>query len=146
MIRNSFTKAAIIGTIVAAAFTGASFAQESSLGGAWKIDSARFSDRSASISIERTTAVTDQSNGHFIVVDGGNVYFATGMAMSGAAKVADVTAAGGKLVLIGTHARRVDFCSFKCQYGMPEQRLTLRFDSVQGADELMGEMVAFNKK
>jgi len=53
MIRNSFTKAALIGTIIAAAFTGASFAQDSALGGAWKIDSARFNDGWASISIER---------------------------------------------------------------------------------------------
>jgi hypothetical protein len=146
MIRNSFTKAAIIGTIVAAAFTGASFAQDSALGGAWKIESARFNDGSASISVERTNTAANQNNAQFIVVDGGNVYLATGMTMSTAAKATDVAAAGGKLVLIGTHARRVDFCSFKCQYGMPEQKLTLRFDSVGGADELMGEMVAYNKK
>jgi len=146
MIRTSFTKAALIGTVMAAAFAGASFAQEGTLGGMWKIDSARFNDGSASIAIERNSAPASQGNGQFIVLDGRNVYLATGMAMNNATKMTDVAAAGGKLVLIGTHARRVDFCSFKCQYGLPERRLTVRFDSVQGTEQLMGEMVAYNKK
>ena len=146
MIRNSFTKAALIGTVVASAFAGASFAQESTVGGAWKIDSARFNNGWATISVERNTSTVGQANAEFIVIDGSNVYLATGMAMSNATKTADVTAAGGKLVLIGTHARRADFCSFKCQYGLPEQSLTLRFVSLDGASQLMGEMVAYNKR
>ena len=145
MFRNSFTKAALIGTVFAGAFAGASFAQDSTAG-AWKIDNARFNDGWASISVARESKAANQSNGQFIVVDGGNVYLATGMAMNTATKVTDVAAAGGKLVLIGTHARRADFCSFKCQYGLPEQSLTLRFISLEGAEQLMGEMVAYNKR
>jgi hypothetical protein len=146
MIRNSFTKAAFIGTVIAAAFAGASFAQDGTVGGAWKIDSARFNKGWASISVERESAAANQGNGQFIVVDGGNVYLATGMAMSTATKVTDVAAAGGKLVLIGTNARRADFCSFKCQYGQPERTLTLRFLSLGAAEQLMGEMVAYNNR
>jgi hypothetical protein len=112
MIRNSFTKAAIIGTVFAAAFAGASFAQDSALSGAWKIEGARFSEGSASLSIERDASVTTQSSGQFIV----------------------------------THARRSDFCTFRCQYGLPERSLTVRFTSVEGSEQLMGEVVAFNKK
>ena len=146
MIRNSFTKAALIGTVVASAFAGASFAQ-GAVGGAWKIDSARFNDGWASISIERESAAASQSKGQFIVIDGGNVYLATGMdAHAVTTTGGKIANAGGKLVLIGTHARRGDFCSFKCQYGLPEQSLTLRFLSLEGAEQLMGEMVAYNKR
>ena len=150
MIRTSFTKAAIIGTVFAAAFSGASFAQDGGLSGAWKIENARFNDRQVSLSIERGTAATGQTNGQFIVIDGANVYLATGMdahAMTASgAKMADFANAGGKLILIGNHARRADVCSFKCQYGMPERAMTLRFTSVEGAEQLMGDMVAYNKK
>ena len=146
MIRNSFTKAAFIGTLIAAAFTGASFAQDGTVGGAWKIDSVHFNKGWASVSVERQRTTANQSNGEFIVVDGENVYLATGMAMSNATKKADVAAAGGKLTLIGTNARRADFCTFKCQYGGQEQRLTLRFVSLDGAEQLMGEMVAYNSR
>src|SRR5262249_15144119 len=146
----SFTKAAIIGTIFAAAFSSAGFAQDGGLSGAWKIDTARFNDRQVSLSVERDTAVAGQASGQFIVINGANVYLATGMdahamAVSGA-KMADLANAGGKLVLIGTHARRVDLCTFKCQFGMPERAMTLRFTSVEGAEQLMGDMVAYNKK
>jgi hypothetical protein len=150
MIRNSFTKAAIIGSVFAAAFSGASFAQDSVVSGAWKVDSAHFYDGKVSLSVERNTTVKGQASGQFIVVDGANVYLATGMdarAMTAnGPKITDFANAGGKLVLIGTHARRADVCSFKCQYGLPERSLTLRFTSVEGADQLMGEMVAYNRK
>jgi len=149
MIRNSFTKAAILGTVFAAAFGGVSFAQDGAVSGAWKIDSAQFNDGWATLSIERTTAA-GRASGQFIVVEGANVYLATGMdarAMTAnGAKVADLANAGGKLVLIGTHARRADFCTFKCRFGQPERTLTLRFSSVGGTEQLMGDMVAYNKK
>jgi len=149
MIRNSLTKAAILGTVFAAAFGGASFAQDRSVSGAWKIETAQFNDGWATLSIERTAAV-GQASGQFIVVEGANVYLVTGMdarAMTvNGAKVADVANAGGKLVLIGTHARRTDFCTVKCQFGRPERSMTLRFSSVGGSEQLMGDMVAYNKK
>lgn len=146
MIRHSFTKAAVVGAVFAATFAGASFAQDGALSGAWKIDSARFNDGWASLSIARETVAAGQSGGQFLVVDGTNVYLATGMSMSNASTMADVTAAGGKLVLIGKNARRGDYCSFKCQSGLPERSLNLRFISVEGTEQLMGEVVAFNKK
>ena len=150
MIRVSFTKAAIIGTVFAASFSSAGFAQDGGLSGAWKIETARFNDRQVSLTIERNTTTAGQASGQFIVVDGANVYLATGMdahamAVSGA-KPADFANAGGKLTLIGQHARRVDLCSFRCQFGMPERALTLRFTSVEGAEQVMGDMVAYNKK
>jgi len=145
MIRNSFTKAALIGTVFAAAFAGASFAQDGVLSGTWKIDGARVVDGWTNLSIERDASVTSQANGQFIVVDGGNVYLATGMDARAMNK-ADLANAGGKLVLIGKHARRADLCTFKCQYGLPERSMTLRFVNVEGTEQLMGEVVAYNKK
>jgi hypothetical protein len=150
MNRNSFRKAAIAGTVIAAAFSGTSFAQDSGLSGAWKIDTARFYGGQVSLSIERDAAVAGPASAQFIVVDGANVYLATGMdahAMNAwAPKLVDFSNAGGKLVLIGTHAHRADVCSFRCQYGIPERSMRLEFTSVEGAEQLMGEVVAYNKK
>jgi hypothetical protein len=148
MIRNSFTKAAILGTVFAAAFGGVSLAQDAAFSGAWKINAASFYDGQGSLSIERDTHAS-RASGQFIVVEGSNVYLATGMdahAMPVNGAKMDVANAGGKLVLVGTHARRGDFCSFKCQIGQPERKMTLRFTSVEGTEQLMGEMVAYNKK
>ena len=149
MIRNSFTKAAILGTVLAAAFGGVSLAQDDVFSGVWKINAAGFYDGHGALSIERDTKVVSHASGQFIFVEGSNVYLATGMdahAMTVNGAKVDVANAGGKLVLIGTHAQRGDFCSFKCQIGQPERQMTLRFTSVEGAEQLMGEMVAYNKK
>ena len=48
-----------------------------------------------------------------------------------------------KMLLIGTNARRDDVCGFRCQSGLMERSLTLRFSSVDGAEHLMGEMLAY---
>jgi len=149
MIRNSFTKDAILGTVFAAAFGGVSLAQDGAFSGAWKINAAGFYDGQGTLSIERDINVAGHASGQFIVVEGSNVYLATGMdahAMSVNGAKVDAANGGGKLVLIGTHAHRGDFCSFKCQIGQPERKMTLRFSSVEGTEQLMGEMVAYNKK
>ena len=150
MIRNSFTKAAILGTVFAAALSSAGFAQDGTVSGAWKINAASFYDGHASLSVERKAGASNQTDGEFLVVEGANVYLATGMdghAMpANGAKVADIAHAGGKVVLIGTHAHRTDACTVLCRYGQPERRMTFRFDTVEGTEQFMGDMVAYNKK
>jgi len=122
-------------------------AQGANLAGAWTIDPAKssFSAGSASLSIARSGTAMDKSSGPFLVVsDAGNVYLATGESMSSIMKVADYShMESSKMVLIGTNARRDDFCGFRCQAGLMERSLTLRFSSVDSAEHLMGEMLAF---
>jgi hypothetical protein len=142
--------AAIFGATLAM-ISQTALAQGTSLAGAWKIDPAKsnFSAGSASLSIARGGAGLEKAPGAFLVVsDAGNVYLATGAAMREAAtagiKLTDYgRAQTGKMLLIGTNARRDDVCSFRCQSGLMERSLTLRFNSVDGAEHLMGEMLAF---
>ena len=128
-------------------FSQTAAAQGTNFAGAWKIDPARssFGAGSASLSIARGGAAMDKSSGPFLVVsDEGNVYLATGETMSSIMKVADYShMESSKMVLIGTNARRDDYCSFRCQAGLTERSITLRFSSVSGAEHLMGEMLAY---
>jgi hypothetical protein len=142
---------AVIAATLLATFSQTALAQGTSLAGAWKIDPAKsnFIAGSASLSIARDAPGMDKSSGPFLVVsDDGNVYLATAETMREAAsagiKIAEYSRAqSGKLLLIGTNARRDDICSFRCQSGLMERSLTLRFTSVDGAEHLMGEMLAF---
>ncbi len=150
MTRNSLIRTAIMGTVFAAAVSSSGFAQDGTVSGAWKINAARFYDGHASLYVERNTSAPNQMDGEFLVVEGTNVYLATGMdghAMpANGAKMADISHAGGKLVLIGTHAHRTDACTVLCRYGQPERKMAFRFDTVEGTEQLMGEMVAYNKR
>lgn len=146
MTPKSFTKIALIGTVFAAAFSGASFAHDATLSGPWKIDAARFYDRQASLWIERDTTGANQTSGQFIVVDGENVYLASGMDAHAMNMSTAKMAAGGKLVLIGKYAHRTDVCTLRCRLGQPERRMTLQFTTVEGSEQFMGDMVAYNKK
>ena len=128
-------------------FSQSAAAQGTNLAGAWKIDPAKssFSARSASLSIAREGSATDKASGSILVVSNeGNVYLATGEAMSSPMKVAEYSRIeSSKMVLIGTSARRDDYCGFRCQSGLMERSITLRFNSVDGAEQLMGEMLAY---
>jgi hypothetical protein len=142
--------AAILSTTLTMASQTA-LAQGTSLAGAWKIDPAKsnFSAGSASLSIARNESALGKAPGAFLVVsDDGNVYLATGADMHEATatgiKLTDYgRAQTSKMVLVGTNARRDDVCSFRCQSGLMERNLTLRFNSVGSAEHLMGEMLAY---
>jgi len=130
-------------------FSQTAAAQGTNLAGAWKIDPAKssFSAGSASLSIARGGPGMDKSSGPFLVVsDDGNVYLASAVAMQSSAgfkRVDYAHAQTAKMLLIGTNARRDDVCGFRCQSGLMERSLTLRFNSVDGAEHLMGDMLAY---
>jgi len=148
-ITNTCSAAILAATLALVSQTA--LAQGTSLAGAWKIDPAKsnFSAGSASLSIARDGSAVEKNPGALLVVsDEGNVYLATGAAMREAAasgiKLAEYgRAQTGKMVLIGTNARRDDVCGFRCQSGLMERSLTLRFNSVGNAEHLMGEMLAY---
>ena len=144
---RSASRVAAAFAAIALMMSSQSAAAQGNLIGAWKIDPAKssFGAGSASLSIARAEAAMDKASGQFLVVsDEGNVYLATGETMSSLMKVADYSRMeSSKMVLIGTNARRDDYCSFRCQSGLMERSLTLRFTSVDGAEQLMGEMLAF---
>jgi len=132
-----------------AMFSQTAGAQGTNLAGAWKINPTKsnFSAGSASLSIARGGPGMDKSSGPFLVVsDDGNVYLASAAAMQSSAgfkRVDYAHAQTAKMLLIGTNARRDDVCGFRCQSGLMERSLTLRFNSVDGAEQLMGEMLAY---
>lgn len=148
-ITNNGSAAILAATLALVSHTA--LAQGTSLAGAWKIDPAKsnFSAGSASLSIARDASTAAKMPGAILVVsDDGNVYLATSAAMREAAatgiKLADYGhAQTGKMLLIGTNARRDDVCGFRCQSGLMERSLTLRFNSVGNAEQLMGEMLAY---
>jgi len=156
MLRTTNTRSAVristaVLTATLLAFSQAALAQGTSLAGTWTIDAAKsnFNAGSASLSMARGASGMDKASGPFLVVsDDGNVYLATGAEMREAASSV-IKSAGyshmetGKMMLIGTNARRDDVCGFRCQSGLMERSLTLRFTSVDGAEHLMGEMLAY---
>jgi len=111
--------------------------------GTWKVDAAKssFSSGSAALSIER---VTDGSSGagSVIVVSKRNVYLVTGATAYDRRGDYSRMATQGKAVLIGKDARSMDACGFRCQGGLPEAKMTLRFRPVAGADQHINDMLA----
>jgi hypothetical protein len=146
-----FFAATIVAAMAFAMSSQTAMAQGTSLAGVWKIDPAKsnFSAGSARLSIARDGAGFEKTPGTILVVsDDGNVYLTTSTAMREAAsagiKTADYSRAQtGKMLLIGTNAQRDGFCGFRCQSGVMERTLTLRFTSIDGAEQLMGQMLAY---
>ena len=115
--------------------------------GIWKVDAAKSSlaSGSATLSIERVSEATPGA-GAFIVVSKGNVYLVTGATAddnTGTRRVDYARmATQGKAVLIGKNARSMDVCSFRCQGGLPEPKISLSFKPVSGADQQINDMLA----
>jgi hypothetical protein len=115
--------------------------------GIWKVDAAKssFSSGSATLSIERVSQATSGA-GAFIVVSEGNVYLVTGATASDGRDSRQVDYARmttqGKAVLIGRNARSRDVCSFRCQGGLLESKISLSFQPVSGADQHLNDMLA----
>jgi len=49
----------------------------------------------------------------------------------------------GTAVLIGTNARSLDVCSFRCQGGRPDNRMTLSFKGVSAGEQHIRDMLAY---
>jgi hypothetical protein len=115
--------------------------------GTWKVDAAKssFSSGSAALSTERVTNGSSGA-GSVIVVSKGNVYLVTGATAYDRRGIEQLDysrmATQGKAVLIGKDARSTDACGFRCQGGLPEPKMTLRFRPVAGADQHINDMLA----
>jgi hypothetical protein len=48
----------------------------------------------------------------------------------------------GKAVLIGTNAQSADHCGFRCQSGLPDNRMTVTFKAVDGRAQQINDMLA----
>jgi hypothetical protein len=45
-------------------------------------------------------------------------------------------------VLIGTNAQSADHCGFRCQSGLPDNRMTVTFKAVDGRAQQINDMLA----
>jgi hypothetical protein len=142
---RSIATAALTALVLGTTLPHAALAANSD--GTWKVDAAKSSvnSGSATLSIERVSDA-NRGAGAFIVVSKGNVYLVTGATAYDSRGVQQVEyarmATQGKAVLIGKNARSRDVCSFRCQGGLPEPKITLRFQPVSGADQQLNDMLA----
>jgi hypothetical protein len=141
---------ALTGLALAGALPQAASAMATSNEGIWRVDPANSTYRTgfATLAIERA-GQANAPGGRLIVVSKGNVYVVsdtTAYSGKGIQKVdySDMTRQG-KAALIGTNARAVGPCGFRCQSGLPETRLTLGFRPVNGAGQQINEMIAARK-
>ena len=151
MTRLGTLKATLVFSLalLAAALPQAGFAANSDVG-VWKIDPAhsKFNSGLATITIERSGGVSPAA-GRFVAISNGSVYLMTGAAASDftGVKLVDYTGMmkDGKAVLIGTNAHSTDLCGFRCQSGLPDNRLTLTFKAVDGRGQQINDMLALDR-
>jgi hypothetical protein len=133
--------------VLAAALPQAGFAADSN-DGTWKVDTAKssFGSGHATLTLNRV-AGANPTAGAYIVISQGNVYRMTGAAASDSkgVKPVDYTGiTGGQAVLIGANAQATDHCGLRCQAGLPDSRMTLRFKAVDGAGRQIDDMLAYD--
>src|SRR5262245_13444129 len=142
---RSIATAALTALLLATAVPQAALAGQTD--GIWKVNAAKssFASHSATLSMERVREATPGA-GTFIVVTKGNVYLVTGATAYDNRGVQHVDygqmATQGKAVLIGIQARSRDACTFRCQGGLPEPKISLSFKPVAGADQQINDMLA----
>jgi hypothetical protein len=134
--------------VLAAAIPQAGFAATSD-NGTWKVDTAhsKFSGGMATLTLSRVEG-TNPAAGAFIVVSKGNVYRLTGAGADGSKGVNPVDytlISEGRAVLIGTKAQSTDHCRFRCQSGLPDPRVTMTFQAVDGRAQQISDMLAYDK-
>ena len=151
---NSRFAAVALGTTLLASTSMPLYAAE-----LWKVDSARshFGMGSNTLVLERVTGnpthpSTDATSaaGTFLVISGGNVYLAEQEAADAAprngVRTVDYTRwRDMKIMQIGANVRSADTCGFRCQAGLTDNRMTLRF-TANGVDasKYMGNVFAFS--
>ena len=140
--------AALTALLLGTALSQAALAADSAdSDGIWKVDAAKssFISGSATLSIERVSVVASGA-GAFIVVSEGSVYLVTGASAYDSRRTRQVDydrmTTQGKAVLIGKNARSRDVCGFRCQGGLPERKISLSFQPVNGADQHLNDMLA----
>jgi hypothetical protein len=122
--------------------------------GQWKIDVAKshFGPDRNTIVIERADTSGADANGAsntFVVVANGKVYLATSSEAydtNGAKKIDYTRWKDMRLVQVGEDARSIDYCGLRCKSGVPENRLTLTFKSINGGMAEMSNVVVFNRR
>lgn len=117
--------------------------------GVWKIDPRKstYTNGAVTLRIERV-AGTNPDAGKFVVVSNGSVYLVTGASAYDAKAFRYVDyermMRDGSAVLIGTNARSLDICNFKCQSGLPDNRMTLTFRGISSSDKQIKDMIAYD--
>ena len=153
MTCNSSTVAArrFVTALILAAVLPQSGLAVSSDAGIWKIDPAKsnVSSGAATLVIQRTRA-EQPAAGAFLLIANGSVYRITAPVDSGTKAHLPVDYASmmrdGKAVLIGTKAQSEDHCRFRCQAGIAEPSMTLRFKVVVGAEQQINDMLAYDRR
>ena len=120
--------------------------------GAWTVDVAlsHFGPNYSTMAIKRANASSGDKAGSntIVVITGGKVYLATAaeaFAANGAKKIDYSNWKDMKLVQVGENAQSIDPCQ-SCQSGSAEERLTLRFKSVNGGMPKMENVAVLNAK
>jgi|SRR5262245_3050291 len=163
----SFTRQAVISAVAAvafaAAFPQAGFAAGNFETGMWKVNTAqsKLGAGHNTLVIERTSSSAKatqnldgaaNTSGAFLVISKGKVYLATAedayAATASGIKPIDYSAwKGMKLVEVGDRVRIADYCNFRCQSGLRDNRITLTFIA-KNADAMkqpMRDIVVLNK-
>jgi len=156
MTRNTSTAAArrtlastLAALVLAIAIPQIAFAAGSNVE-IWKVDPAKsnFSSASATttLSIERVGAANPTAGRFIVISKNRSVYLVTGAAASDSKGVKPVDYTGmmrdGKAVLLGTNAQSADHCGFRCQSGLPDNRMTLTFKAANGAAPQINDTLA----
>ena len=131
--------------VLAAALPQAGFAATPDVG-IWKVNPAKskFISGFATLILSRAAGVNPTA-GSFIVISKGNVYRVMGAPANDSKGVQPVdytNTSAGKGVLIGTTVQSADHCTFRCQSGLPDNRMTLTFKVADGAGQQISDMLA----
>jgi len=160
---HQFVIAAFAAVVLAAAVPQAGYAAGAVETGTWKlnVEQSKFGPGANTLVIERagdakastqgnvTSATT--SGGTFLVISNGKVYLATddyAALSSGIRQVNYSLWRGMRLVQIGDKVRASDYCGFRCQSGLPDNRMTITFiakDNIDMSKQRMNDIVVLNK-
>lgn len=112
---------------------------------AWTLDAAQSDIAAGKASIIRAKAGSIAES--FLFIANGKVYL--GVAQDGKKGLAKAAYSGGnslRAVQIGDHARMSGSCGFRCQSGLPENRMTVTFRSLAKDGAAAKSLVAFDQR
>ena len=112
----------------------------------WRIDPAKstFGSGVVTLSTKRADGVNAGAES-FIVVSKGNVYLVKGAAAevrNSLKQISYTNIKDGSVVLIGTKARSLDYCGFRCIQGAVESTMTVTFKTVNASGKQINDMIA----
>jgi hypothetical protein len=156
---SSFSHQAVLSTVAAAflavALPQASIAAANAQTGVWKLNMAQstFGTDKGTIVMERDTGAkasgaTANGSNTFLVVSNGKVFLAESedaYAANGIKTIDYSSWRGMRLVEIGDRVRIEDHCGFRCQSGLPENRIRLTFRTTTDMSKTpMHDLVVLN--